>query len=343
MNNVTSNKMGVVKKCPNCGATVEMSMVRCPECGYHFGGVEANSSARKLAAMLNASKNEDEDKRSNIVVNFPVPTTKADLLEFMADLLYRAKHYDGLDKLKMASAFKAKFRECAIKAHIYFNNDPDFQHLFEIEADSKKFRWRNFSSFAKDIIVWLSLSAVLLAICAIVANWDDIKNYFRDNTELKELSVQVKEQVDKGDLKQAEFLLTQATMPSSSIYSHEYKNAASLLDNAFVIVVQYYIEKGDIKSAKRIGKLLEGKVDFLYDETMTYNILEQYEENGETSYHSQNSNSNEKKEVYNRNQVAKQTEEIANQIHSQVEDYTEEIRSQAEDYASQISSVIDNY
>lgn len=137
MNNVTSNKMGVVKKCPNCGATVEMSMVRCPECGYHFGGVEANSSARKLAELLYMATGKNEYKRSNIVVNFPVPTTKADLLEFMADLLYRAKHYEESGEYKMASAFKAKFKECAMKARIFFRKDPDFQPLFEIEPKIK--------------------------------------------------------------------------------------------------------------------------------------------------------------------------------------------------------------
>lgn len=357
MNNATSNKMGVVKKCPNCGATVEMQMVRCPQCGYHFGGVEANSSAKRLAELLNLNSSKGRYKRSDIVVNFPVPTTKADLLEFMADLAYRAKHYEESGEYMMTSAFKAKYNECATKAHIFFGNDPDFQHLFEIEAKSKKFfnrkkfKRRNLSSDTKGLIALFSFFAFLVAILIIAANWKDIKNYFRENkakTEItqfkedyKDLSQQVKEQVDKGDLKQAEFILTQVALPTFDSSDKE-KEATSFLDNAFVIVVQYYIDKGDIKSAKRIGQLLEGKVAFYrYDDTMTYKLLEKYKDD-ETSYNSQNSNSDETNEEYSNNQAAMQTEEIANQIQSQVEDYADEIRSQAEDYASQISSEIDN-
>lgn len=285
MNNVTSNKMGVVKKCPNCGATVEMSMVRCPECGYHFGGVEANSSARKLAAMLNASKDQDEDKRSNIVVNFPVPTTKADLLEFMADLLYRAKHYEESGEYKMASAFKAKFKECATKARIYFRSDPDFQHLFEIEADSKKIRWRNFSDSTKWIIVYLSLLAVLLAICAIGANWKDIKNYFRENkakTEItqftkdyKELPAQVESLVRDSRIKEAESVLRQVVVPDDIAAFYNIQQGTKLLDNAFMPLVQYYIDKNDIDAANRIGDMFKGKLgsSYQYEETMVYNSL----------------------------------------------------------------------
>lgn len=347
MNNVTSNKMGVVKKCPNCGATVEMSMVRCPECGYHFGGVEANSSARELAAMLNRATGKNEYKRSNIVVNFPVPTTKADLLEFMADLLYRAKHYEESGEYKMASAFKAKFKECAMKARIFFRKDPDFQHLFEIESKIKIKTKKiiNVSGSTKSYLQYFGCLFILLLFCVLLIVGAE---YFSDTnvekrkaekmlTEFKEeykaLSQQVKEQVDKGDLKQAEFLLTQVNAPSNfSFLDDEAKEITSFLDNAFIIVVQYYIDNGDIKNAERIGALLKGKIDsYLYTKTMTYQQLQRYEENDETSYNSRNSNSSEKNDVDGNNQVAKQTEEIANQIQSQVEDYTEEIRSQAED------------
>ena len=32
----TSNKVGRVKKCPQCGASVPASKVVCPECGCEF-------------------------------------------------------------------------------------------------------------------------------------------------------------------------------------------------------------------------------------------------------------------------------------------------------------------
>lgn len=168
-----SNKVGEIKKCPNCGATVDTAMVKCPECGYNFGGVEANSSAKRLEKLLSEC-NEDgtnilkqaftgiisqsfgkipQSKKSSIIINFPVPTTKADLLEFMADMKYRAKHYDELGDEGLASAYNTKYKECAEKAHIYFENDPDFKYLFEKEAEFKKFSWKNFSKRTKMLII----------------------------------------------------------------------------------------------------------------------------------------------------------------------------------------------
>lgn len=141
-----TNKVGIVKKCPNCGATVDTAAVKCPECGYNFGGVEANSSSQRLAFLLMQS---NKAERSDIVINFPVPSTKADLLEFMVDLMHRSKHYDEVGDYEMSSAFEAKYKECAEKAHVFFETDSDFQPLFEKENELKKFRWNNISNKTK--------------------------------------------------------------------------------------------------------------------------------------------------------------------------------------------------
>lgn len=47
-----SNKKGNICKCPNCGAPVAATDVKCPECGYEFTGVEGNSSAQRLADSI---------------------------------------------------------------------------------------------------------------------------------------------------------------------------------------------------------------------------------------------------------------------------------------------------
>lgn len=287
-NNATSNKMGVVKKCPNCGATVEMSMVRCPECGYHFGGVEANSSARELAELLYRATGKNEYKRSNIVVNFPVPTTKADLLEFMADLLYRAKHYEESGEYKMASAFKAKFKECAMKARIYFRNDPDFQPLFEIESKIKIKTKKiiNVSGSTKRYLKYfgcLSLFAVWFAVIEIGSNWKDIKRYFREqktnaaltqfSEDYKHLPVQVDSLVKSGQLKDAELILNKITIPKVIKDTDDYSEVASYIDNAFMIAVKYYIGIGDKESARRIGDIFYTKVGPDFFNTMTCRLL----------------------------------------------------------------------
>ena len=102
-----SNKYGDVRKCPACGAMVESFQTKCPECGYEFTNIEANSTTKKL---LKALEEVDEQVSSNegmvgsvlrgaasvfgadsltarkvqIIRTFPIPNTKEDLLEMLS-------------------------------------------------------------------------------------------------------------------------------------------------------------------------------------------------------------------------------------------------------------------
>lgn len=275
-----SEKVGVVNKCPNCGATVDTSMVKCPTCGYIFGGVAANVSAWKLSRLL---ENADANRRSEIVVNFPVPTTKADLLEFMADLQHRAKHYDEMGNPAMASAFKAKYRECAAKAHIYFENDPDFRALFKSEADSKKLRWRNLSIDTRRVLSIAIFTLTFLLFSFIIGRYDEHKKTqkeeakqeeiaeFRD--KCKDLSLQLHDEVGKGNARQAESSLARISIPKVLRETDDLTEAASCIDNAFIVVVQYYLDIGDKKAARRVGDIFYSKVNVDFFETATYRLL----------------------------------------------------------------------
>lgn len=78
-----------VKKCPACGEIIPAMSVKCPACGYEFRNVEANGSVQKLFSMVNeiySSNDKDsvkEDKVKMLITNFPVPTAKEDILEFL--------------------------------------------------------------------------------------------------------------------------------------------------------------------------------------------------------------------------------------------------------------------
>jgi len=124
----TSNKVGDVRKCPACGAIADVSSARCTDCGHNFSNVEANSSIQKLFEMLDkvestrkeeadekeksfsssmgelfsggaamkmmsrTSLGDNTDKRKKeIIKNFPIPTTKDDMLEFLALAVPNAK------------------------------------------------------------------------------------------------------------------------------------------------------------------------------------------------------------------------------------------------------------
>lgn len=116
-----SDKFGDVKKCPACGAIVQSFQAVCSDCGHEFSNIEANASIDKLFKMLNdAEDNRKEDsdtsnplkaigsfyaksfsgltgpgkvdkKKMEIISNFPIPTTKNDILEFLSLAVPKAK------------------------------------------------------------------------------------------------------------------------------------------------------------------------------------------------------------------------------------------------------------
>ena len=153
-----NSKHGVVRKCPSCGASVEAGTVKCAECGYEFVGIEANSSVTKLSNLIQeiedrSAKRGGEnalkaifgmDTRSQEMVstisNFPVPTTKEDLLEFILFLKPKSKDCDGSTEgeCNIAEAYKSKYEECLSKAELFFHDDPQFQRLFEMNKKKVK-------------------------------------------------------------------------------------------------------------------------------------------------------------------------------------------------------------
>lgn len=142
-----NSKFGSIRKCPNCGATVDPSLAVCPVCGYSFTGIGPNKSMEKLSEQI-AEINKGR-KRSfwdsvepdvavvSAIENFPVPNTKEDLVEFISSL--SAKSIEGL----YASAYRKKLDECLEKAKLSFPNDPAINqlmrnHKFKEEQEEEK-------------------------------------------------------------------------------------------------------------------------------------------------------------------------------------------------------------
>lgn len=181
-----NSKYGVVRKCPNCGAPIAAGSVKCTECGFEFVGIEANNSVSKLSKMLQEIESSSESrngwseyrnlmfgtgKRVNqirsTITNFPVPTTKEDLLEFILFLQPKSippKFGTTSDpaQQQLYSVYKSKYDECIGKAQLLFANDPMFQPLFEQYAANKKKWWRNLSLATKTLIITLLLLIALV-------------------------------------------------------------------------------------------------------------------------------------------------------------------------------------
>jgi hypothetical protein len=176
-----SDKFGDVKKCPRCGEPVEPMAVKCSACGYEFRNVEALKSSQRLAEKLEAINEAYRGKEGSqfdvnrdreqvtAIKNFPIPTTKEDLLDFAISMQSKwnsSTMDDGLAGLK--SAYKAKYDECVKKSQVLFPNDPMFQGVFEQYQADKKNIWANMSVMQKYFLgVGLGLLFMLfLGTCA---------------------------------------------------------------------------------------------------------------------------------------------------------------------------------
>ena len=168
-----SNKLGDVKKCPACGAMVQSYQGACPECGYAFENLEANLSSRRFSELIDKILSEPipsnlstfktdyarMDKQNRVmqaIKNFPIPNTKADLMEFIFSLKPKIKG----DRI-YSPAYMSKYIECLEKARIMFPNDKDFAPLL---ASSKITWWNKLSPSTKITIISVAPMLILLLI-----------------------------------------------------------------------------------------------------------------------------------------------------------------------------------
>lgn len=167
-----SDKFGDVKKCPACGSMVQSFQTRCPDCGHDYSNIESNMSIQKLFKMLNDAENERKDdgisvgkaiggvlgkmygigggdkvnnKKKTIIANFPIPTTKNDIIEFLTLALPMAKQKGNFftkendeNKLhnELVPTWKSKCEQIVLKAR--FSMKEDKSTLDEINNYAKE-------------------------------------------------------------------------------------------------------------------------------------------------------------------------------------------------------------
>ena len=167
-----SDKFGDVKKCPACGSMVQSFQIKCIDCGHEFSNIESNVSINKLFEMLNDAENERKDegmsvgkalggmfanayglgggdkvdsKKKTIISNFPIPTTKGDIVEFLSLAVPKAKtagNFLTKDKPEnkghnnFVNVWKTKCEQIIMKAR--FSMKDDKKTLEEIEHYAKQ-------------------------------------------------------------------------------------------------------------------------------------------------------------------------------------------------------------
>ena len=253
-----SNKLGDVKKCPACGAMVQSYQGACPECGYAFENIDANSSTKRLAEIVDKVMREnnnliqrqgmtgadlEKEKKQriiNAIQNFAVPTTKSDLFEFITSLQSKTSGNYG-------KAYKAKLEECILKAKTLFPNDKMFADLvgkYEKQKADKKARKKKFLLIGIPSIVVVTALLIIVLYYIVIAN-----RVYTWSSVLKE---KVAELVLNGNTEKAEEYVMAFT---------GYTGNWEFLD-ACKMIIQFYVDKGEIEKATTSYKQFVAKEDY---------------------------------------------------------------------------------
>lgn len=241
-----SNKLGDVKKCPACGAMVQSYQGVCSECGYAFENIDANSSTKNLAELIDKVmlennnlqlregmapidlEKEKKQRIVNAIQNFPVPSTKSDLFEFITSLQSKTSG-------KYGNAYKVKLEECILKAKTLFPNDKTFAGL--IEKYEKKKIEKN-AKIKKILLIGIpSLIVIAVALILIIGAANKSNKIKHQGWALKQKVIEL---VQDGNIDEAEK------------YVWDFEPGFFLDDeaeDAFRSIIQYYIDNGSFEKA----------------------------------------------------------------------------------------------
>lgn len=160
-------KQGNIVKCPNCGIELVSGQLVCPECGYEFRNVRANSTREKfLAGLKEIQKNKTtgligsfleglevtDSKLDNYIRNFPVPSSVEDLLEMLALCKSNLNSPDE----KTYTAYKVLFNNCLEKVkQCGAENDSRFvPYLKVLKKKKNSERWGNFKAIIIALLIF---------------------------------------------------------------------------------------------------------------------------------------------------------------------------------------------
>lgn len=288
-----SEKYGDVRKCPACGAIVPSMAAKCPECGYEFTNVEANSSTRLLMQKIDEIQaqyaeltanvdNKDEstirtrgyqvkrqlnDRTAQLIQNFPIPNTREDLIEFLTLCIGNSKAdsimLDGNDPV--TPAWRKKLQQVIAKVKVALPNDQQAQELIE-EYERKR---ENSKKKGKKIAIGIVVLIVVACLIALL-----VPKEMSPKEQVKALSEQVVEMVNKGDLDGAKTSLNNVTIPEefqkegTSYVTEQY-------DAMYLSLINAYIKKGDLDAAEEVGSIFRSKInnDMSWQDASCYKTL----------------------------------------------------------------------
>lgn len=266
-----TEKRGNIVKCPNCGAPIEAGAVKCKECGYVFTNVKANNTAKEFAIMLEQriQKVRYDDDKTNInkvnefIKNYPLPTGKEDLLEFIASLDARRR-----SKSNYQEAYNAKYQECVTKAKTLFAGDSDVTSL--LAQTEKGYRAHTFiaSVIQHKKIIFIAIVVVLLlkgciyALDADTTGWDKVSDAIKEQntTEVINLIGEIDEYYLAGHKGEIQIYMQRLITEGKIKEANELGDAVKLAAPKTYITKplhDYYLNQGDATNAEKYDAPLD--------------------------------------------------------------------------------------
>jgi hypothetical protein len=117
MARAAANKVGTVRRCPNCNAEIESFQTRCPACNHELNSVQTVDSLQAFFKKLERAENVAE--QIGIIELFPVPNSKEDIFEFAILAVSKIKP----DAARTNSAWQTKLKQVWLKAQLAFDDD----------------------------------------------------------------------------------------------------------------------------------------------------------------------------------------------------------------------------
>jgi len=178
--NTAKEKIGNIKTCPACGASVKAMVVSCSECGHEFHNKKANKSISDLIFKLEKEDNKNYDfdsdraeKKAKIITQFPIPQTREDILEFLSFSFPFLENTSLDDDEK--KAWRTKAGQALMKAKLSQENEADrliiaeFENKLNAILETEKKNNRNFWIAYPFLFSFLLFAVYLMY--AFIASW----------------------------------------------------------------------------------------------------------------------------------------------------------------------------
>jgi hypothetical protein len=239
-------KVGNIKTCPACGASVKAFQIKCNDCGHEFSNTLSLTSKQKLfsefekveieerSRTLNFTEKLDAERvydrkinarKASIVSTFPLPYNKEDLLDFFNLAIHESKKYGSVqDDDVLRQAWKSKANELKSKISLELKDDIHAKLLLlEYNNQSKAF---SFSPKQK-MLFGIFIITMALFVVGYFALKSENEGELNELSKLNNIENQIIENIDKQNYNKALMLTEQLVWSYKVEISSNQKKADS--------------------------------------------------------------------------------------------------------------------